>query len=258
MNDVLSLFGGVGMLDSAFTDAGFDVVNGPDLLRGEDVREYSPASHFAGVIGGTPCQDFSDARRSPESGVGVQLLREFLRVTFEARADWFLIENVRRVPAVSLAGYSVQRLMLQNTDFGGIQRRLRCFQFGSLDGSQIAPLRVGDSAPGGSHARTLTGKSPVTELEAWRLQGHGPRPLALGRTRAMQAIANGVPYPLATAVARAVTRQVSAIESAALCACGCGRWLPPGRSLFAPECRQRVSRAARFGVRGVTWPETGS
>ncbi len=247
MERVLSIFGGIGLLDDAFTDAGFQLSHGPELLRGVDVFGWHPGGHYDGVAGGSPCQDFSDARRAAPTGAGEMLLREFLRVVVEARAKWFLLENVRRVPAVSLAGYSVQRLMLDNADFGGVQRRLRCFQFGSLDGSQLAPVRSDSALDESQLAPTLTGKSAVTELEAWRLQGHKPRPLALSKCRAVQAIANGVPFPLASALAWAVTKRVTEIESAALCACGCGRWLPPGRSLFAQECRQRHSRKARFG-----------
>lgn len=242
---VLSVFGGIGLLDSAFEDCGFQLSHGPELLRGVDVRGWHPGRSHDGVIGGSPCQDFSDARRTAPTGAGVEMLREFLRIVTESRAKWFLLENVRRVPAVALPGFHVQRLMLCNSEFGGVQRRLRCIQFGSLDASQIAPVRSDAAVEECQLAPTLTGGSAVTELEAWHLQGHAPRPLALGKCRALQAIANGVPYPLALALARAVARRVTEVEAVALCACGCGRWLPPGRSLFAQECRQRVSREAR-------------
>lgn len=254
MERVLSIFGGIGLLDDAFADAGCHVSHGPELLRGVDVCGWHPrVGHVGGVIGGSPCQDFSDARRCAPTGDGVKMLREFLRVVVESGASWFLLENVRRVPAVSLPGFSVQRLMLDNADFGGCQRRLRCFQFGSVEGSQIAPLRAA-RLDASQLSPTLTGSSSVDESEAWRLQGHKPRPLALSSTRAVQAIANGVPWPMARAVAWSVTRRVSAVEAAALCACGCGRWLPPGRSHYAQECRQRWSRGLRFARRRVTFP----
>ena len=57
---VLSLFPGIGLLDSAFEDTGFCVLRGPDVIRGGDVRLFHPpAGVFAGVIGGPPCQSFS-------------------------------------------------------------------------------------------------------------------------------------------------------------------------------------------------------
>jgi len=53
---VLSLFPGIGLLDSAFEEVGFCVVRGPDLLWGGDiVRFHPPAGRFDGVIGGPPC-----------------------------------------------------------------------------------------------------------------------------------------------------------------------------------------------------------
>lgn len=60
---VLSLFPGIGLLDRAFEEEGFCVVRGPDLLWGGDVRRFHPpAGLFAGIIGGPPCQAFSQLR----------------------------------------------------------------------------------------------------------------------------------------------------------------------------------------------------
>lgn len=59
---VLSLFPGIGLLDKAFEDAGFQVVRGPDLIWGGDVRRFHVNSNmFAGIIGGPPCQTHSTA-----------------------------------------------------------------------------------------------------------------------------------------------------------------------------------------------------
>lgn len=63
---VLSLFPGIGLLDMAFEEEGFVIVRGPDLLWGGDIRRFHPpAGKFDGVIGGPPCQAFSQA-----NGVG--------------------------------------------------------------------------------------------------------------------------------------------------------------------------------------------
>jgi DNA (cytosine-5)-methyltransferase 1 len=245
---ILTLFPGLGLLDDAFRAADFEVHRGPDLLHGLDIRAFAPERHYDGVAGGSPCQAFSKANRRPDHEAGCEMIREFLRVVVAARANWFLLENVERVPAVSLPGYAVQRLLLNNVDFGGLQHRLRCFQFGSLDGSQLAPRRCDPATAVSPIWPALTSKSRVTVAEAWHRQEWPERPLEMTATAARQAIANGVPRPLALAVARAVRDRVTQLESAALCACGCGRWLPPGRSLFAQECRQRASRLRRFGI----------
>ncbi len=136
--------------------------------------------------------------------------------------------------------------------FGGIGLLDAAFEeVGSLDRSQIAPVRCDSALDASQLLPTLTGKSAVTELEAWRRQEWLQRPLALGKGKSIQVIANGVPRPLALAVASACLRRVTELEASALCACGCGRWLPPGRSLFAQECRQRASRLSRFGQRQI-------
>jgi len=60
---VLSLFSGIGLLDQAFEESGFMVVRGPDLLWGDDIRDFHPQpGHFGGIIGGPPCQAFSRLR----------------------------------------------------------------------------------------------------------------------------------------------------------------------------------------------------
>ncbi|OAM87574.1 DNA cytosine methyltransferase [Termitidicoccus mucosus] len=124
------------MLGRGFEAEGFCVVRGPDIVWGGDVREFHPPSGaFAGVIGGSPCQDFSKARRTEPTGAGVELLREYARVVEEASPEWFLLENVPGVPDIDASGYTVQRFNLNAAECGGRQSRLRTFQFGSRDGT---------------------------------------------------------------------------------------------------------------------------
>lgn len=142
MNLVLSLFPGIDLLGRGFEAEGFSIVRGPDLLWGADVRGFHvPAGRFDGVIGGSPCQDFSAARRSAPSGEGEELLREFCRIVAEAQPRWFLIENVPRVPDVLIEGYHVQRFDLDARECGLKQRRRRHFHFGSRDGLRIVIRR---------------------------------------------------------------------------------------------------------------------
>ena len=98
---VLSIFPGIDLLGRGFEQEGFCVVRGPDLLWGGDIRRFHvPCGSFAGVIGGSPCQDFSQARRNSPSGGGKTLLAEFCRVVLEAQPEWFLLENVPGVPSI--------------------------------------------------------------------------------------------------------------------------------------------------------------
>src|SRR5262245_63772419 len=96
---VLSLFPGIGLLDMAFEQEGFTVVRGPDVLWGGDVRRFHPpAGRFEGVIGGPPCQAFSQmVGLNRFNGVAPRfgnLIPEFERCVGEAQPDWFLMENV--------------------------------------------------------------------------------------------------------------------------------------------------------------------
>ncbi|MCX6902818.1 MAG: DNA cytosine methyltransferase, partial [Verrucomicrobia bacterium] len=103
---MLSLFPGIDLLGRGFELEGFCIVRGPDLLWGGDIRAFHPpAGRFEGVIGGSPCQDFSRARRNEPSGQGLAMLAEFVRVVETARPEWFLLENVPTVPSVAAAGY---------------------------------------------------------------------------------------------------------------------------------------------------------
>lgn len=143
---VISLFPGAGLLDRGFEQAGFCVVRGPDTLLGQRIEDFSaPASHFCGVIGGPPCQDFSRARRRPPTGHGVKMLAEFRRVITEANPLWWLMENVPGVPDMIVPGYVTQRFNRFAFEFGLRQRRNRSFQFGYRDGLPCAFLSSSQS-----------------------------------------------------------------------------------------------------------------
>jgi site-specific DNA-cytosine methylase len=65
MQLVLSLFSGIDLFGRAFQLESFCVVSAGDLITGQDIRNFhAPKDKFDGIIGGSPCQDFSMARRS--------------------------------------------------------------------------------------------------------------------------------------------------------------------------------------------------
>jgi Site-specific DNA methylase len=244
MELILSIFPGIDLLGRGFEAEGFSVVRGPDILWGGDIRSFNvPAGRFDGVIGGSPCQDFSGANRNP-SGYSLEMLKEFERVVTAARPSWFLLENVPRVPDVSIPGYCVQRLDLNARECGMRQVRLRHFQFGSLNGSVIVPVRV---APVGKPERiALATEGGSSERRGWpdfcELQGL-PRDfdLSLSVAEKYKAVGNGVPVPMARVMARAIAKRLPA-GSVRLCACKCGR-LVEGRQVMAlPACRKRMER----------------
>lgn len=250
---VLSLFPGAGLLDRGFESAGFCVVRGPDLILGQCIEKFSvPAGHFSGVLGGPPCQDFSRARRRPPTGHGLRMLREFARCVTEAGPDWWLMENVPGVPSLVIHGYRVQRFNLFAAHFGLAQSRNRAFQFGSKDG---VPLILGRTE---SHFRKLAPTVMAkdhrrTFADRCELQGL-PRNFdlpGLSRTAKIRAVGNGVPVPMAEAIASAILNR--GVTDARLCACQCGRVLDgrKDRQTATAACRKRMERARRGDTPGV-------
>jgi len=111
MADVLAICTGMGLLDRAFQDAGFNVIPGCEIdpemramhavLCGGQYLAHDLAElpkvvkgrHFAGVIGGPSCQAHTKLRaiRTPKFPDLTPLVNDLLDViTF----DWFLFENV--------------------------------------------------------------------------------------------------------------------------------------------------------------------
>lgn len=228
---VLSLFPGIGLLDRGFEDEGFCVVRGPDLLWGGGVRRFHPpAGVFDGVIGGPPCQAFSKLgvmARNRGQQVGGDLIPEFIRCVWEARPTWFVMENVQEAPIPSVSGFLVDSHLVDNRlDCGGIQRRVRRFSFGTQDGARLdlgwwkppTPLElVPTVTANGSFwdpikQQSRGDRTTKTLRYTNRAQGLPDDFLVNGPFTvrdAIKAVGNGVPYPMARAIAAAVKRVIS-------------------------------------------------
>lgn len=241
---VLSVFPGLDLLGRGFRAEGFSVVRSPDLIWGEDVRGWhvSPG-RFDGVIGGSPCQDFSQARRSEPTGKGVELLAEFVRIVEEAKPKWFLLENVPRVPDVRVAGFErVQRFDLRATECGGVQNRLRHFQFGDWRGRQLHLRRLPRVMATAKTVLATDYKKDRgrTFADVCKLQGL-PRDFDLpnwSKRFKYQAVGNGVFIPMAQMIARAIAE--IGLDHPPLCICGCGREINGKQQSATAACRKRV------------------
>ena len=232
---VLSVFPGIGLLDRAFEEEGFCIVRGPDVLWGGDVRRFHPPEAvFEGVIGGPPCQVFSDLARLRASQGGTvrfgNLIPEFERVVAEARPFWWLMENVPQAPEPAVRGYLVRHLRLNNrwlcgagAGLGAEQNRVRRVSFGTADGRPLlieeAPLlnpafghAVTAAHQGDNRVRSKGTLARYTVAEAARLQGLPERFLdeaPFTERGKLRVIANGVPLPMGRALACAVRRTVA-------------------------------------------------
>lgn len=241
---VLSLMPGIGMLDKGFEQAGYSVVRGPDLIFGGDIRSFhAEPGLFAGVICGSPCQDFSKLRRDEPTGYGLEMIGEFKRVVLESMPDWWLLENVPQIPDVRIDTYSWQRIDLRASEFGLKQSRLRHFQFGSRDGLHLVIPR-GETVKATEPCCTAT-EGEKSDRRTWaefcQLQGL-PANFKLSsfkQSARYRAVGNGVPVPMAYAVAMAIRNPLGNVTP---CACGCGRPVTGKRTRAKAACRKRIQR----------------
>lgn len=199
---VVSLFsGGMGM-DVGLVQAGLDVKVSQDfdrncvktmrancghaVVEGDIKRLFSddpsgafllgpaglrPGEAFA-VVGGPPCQSFSNAgRRLGLSDVRGTLFEEFVKAVDVVRPRFFVMENVvalgsKSMPGVlemmlscfDAIGYSHVHGVLDASDFGSPQKRRRLIVVGSRDGEAI-------SLPRPTHSdATASGLPPKTTV----------------------------------------------------------------------------------------------
>lgn len=154
---IVSFFSGAGGLDRGFEEAGFDVVwaneydktiwetyekNFPNtILDRRSIVKIDPKEvpDCDGIIGGPPCQSWSEAGalRGIEDHRG-QLFFDYIRIIKEKRPKFFLAENVSGILAArhktafenilqSFAdlGYNVTYTLLNANDYNVPQDRLR-------------------------------------------------------------------------------------------------------------------------------------
>ena len=74
--------------------------NYPEIIRHDDVRTFHPKGHYDLLIGGSPCQDLSIAKKDRKglSGDRSGLFWEYIRIKNEAKPTWFVLENVASMP----------------------------------------------------------------------------------------------------------------------------------------------------------------
>ena len=161
--NIISLFSGCGGLDLGFEKAGFSIpvaneydktiwetfkINHPNtkLIEGDirNIKEKDFPDNIDGIIGGPPCQSWSEAGalRGIEDSRG-QLFYEYIRILKDKQPKFFLAENVsgmlanRHSEAVKNilnmfdeCGYNVSLTLVNAKDYGVAQERKRVFYIG--------------------------------------------------------------------------------------------------------------------------------
>jgi len=119
------------------------------------------------VIGGPPCQGFSNLGSRDVADPRNKLWKQFLRIVSRARPKVFVIENVDRFRSSSefallvaeaergcIRDYELTHGLLMAADYGVAQRRLRTI----VIGSRVGPIEL----PAPTHSR-----SPLPGLAPW-------------------------------------------------------------------------------------------
>ena len=243
---ILSLFPGIDLLGKGFEEQGYSVVRGPDILFGGDIREFHvPAGKFDGIIGGPPCPEFSNARRSEPTGYSLEMIAEYVRIVEEAQPKWWLMEISPGVPDVRIADYSHQHLDINARELGSEQNRHRHFQFGHRDGLLISVPRRRKSTARQPCSIASEGKRARKRdwLQFCRLQDlpNGIELPNLTLSARYRAVGNAVPLNMAKALASAILSATPA-EKIRLCGCGCGREITRRATYAIPACRKREQR----------------
>ena len=159
---IISLFSGAGGLDLGFVRAGFDIAMANEfdkkiwatyeknhkapLIKGDirDIKESDFPDEVPGIIGGPPCQSWSEAGalRGIDDERG-QLFFDYIRILRDKQPKFFLAENVsgmlanRHSEAVQNivsrfeeCGYDVTIDLVNAADYGVPQDRKRVFYIG--------------------------------------------------------------------------------------------------------------------------------
>lgn len=162
-NKIVSLFSGAGGLDLGFKKAGFDIIwanefdkviwdtfehNFPEtFLDKRDIRDIksSDIPEAIGIIGGPPCQSWSEAgsKRGFNDSRG-QVFLEYIRILRDKQPLFFLAENVsgmlhkrheeslkKIIEDFNNAGYDVKYELLNASDYGVPQDRKRLIFIGT-------------------------------------------------------------------------------------------------------------------------------
>ena len=179
---VLSLFDGISIARQAITNCGIDIEkyyaseidkyaiqiaqkNFPDTIQlGSIERVYGRESCLVDdscvynemgtlididlIIGGSPCQDLSIAKKNREglSGARSGLFYEYVRILKEVKPKYFILENVNSMPKeakqmITAELFGIEPIMI-NAALVSAQNRKRLFWIGKLVGDTYEQVKI--------------------------------------------------------------------------------------------------------------------
>lgn len=170
---IVSFFSGAGGLDLGFEQAGFEIIyaneydktiwetyekNHTAFLDKRDIREIKSDEipNCDGIIGGPPCQSWSEAGKMKGfADARGQLFFEFIRILKDKQPKFFVAENVvgmlssthgDAVPNIlklfNEANYDVSLTLVNASDYGVPQDRKRVFYIGFRKDLKIKDFKL--------------------------------------------------------------------------------------------------------------------
>lgn len=170
---VLDLFAGAGGLSIGFEKAGFKLVgatdfdkwscqtlrlNHPDTaviegditqLTSKELKKAIGGQEVDVIVGGPPCQGFSQLGKRIPDDPRNKLLHEYFRVVQDLRPKFFVMENVPQLlksdqyaefkETVEQSEYEIVEKVLLAADYGAAQKRQRAIIIGSRVGKPSHP-----------------------------------------------------------------------------------------------------------------------
>ena len=193
----IDLFAGCGGLSRGFSDVGCRIVAGVESQQSaaatfavnfpesrtfhRDIQHYrfSNIESVDLIIGGPPCQGFSNLGRRDPGDLRNRMWKRYVRVVKGSECKVFVIENVDRfaesneVRALrratqrggALDGFEIEVYTLNAADFGVSQRRQRTFVIGSRIGPIGPPEPTHQRDPGGPLPQWLTVRDAIEDLD---------------------------------------------------------------------------------------------
>lgn len=182
----ISLFTGAGGLDIGFREAGFRCLFASDIMKeaAETYRSNNPETPFACkdvrqlqtseirdsigsskvdvIVGGPPCQGFSNMGNKNSGDPRNLLFESYVRIVHDIKPSCFLFENVKGlytmfegryfdkvVAAFASIGYDLYFSLLNTANYGVPQKRERVIIVGSRTGREFLFPRPSSTAFGG-------------------------------------------------------------------------------------------------------------
>ena len=164
---ILSLFDGISIARQAITNCGIKIdkyyaseidkyaiqiaqKNFPDTIQLGDVKNIK-GEDFKDIdliIGGSPCQDLSIAKKNREglSGARSGLFYEYVRILNEVKPKYFILENVNSMPkeakeTITKELFGIEPIMI-NAALVSAQNRKRLFWVGKLVGDKYEQVKM--------------------------------------------------------------------------------------------------------------------